>query len=78
MLGSVILTLRNMKKVITKIHLRVGNRDGDAFAIKADDGKCYLVLYAESFHNSEVFEGMGSTEHVEITEAAFVALAASA
>jgi hypothetical protein len=77
-LGSVILTLHDMKKIISKIHLRVGNRDGDAFAIKADDGKCYIVLYAESFHNAEEFEGMGSTEHVEIPEAAFVALVADA
>jgi len=65
---------KHTKRWLTKIYLGAGNRDGDAFAVKTVDGKCYLVVEADTFHNREVFEGMGSTEHVEISQAAFSAL----
>ena len=50
------------------------NRDGRLFVVKADDRKHYLVLEADTYHNPEVFSGMGSTWHMEITEQAFDAL----
>lgn len=62
-------------KEMSRVHLGVGNRDGDAYAVKMSNGKCFLVLQADTYHNEEVFAGMGSTEQVEITTAAFTALA---
>ena len=66
--------------VIEKKVLGVCNRDGEAFAvrIKHPDTESqrlhYLVLEADTFHNDEVFEGMGSTQQVEISEEAYEAL----
>ena len=51
-------------------------RDGELLVCKGDNGAHYLVLRADTFHNSEVFLGLGSTEQREITEEAYVALAA--
>ena len=64
-----------MKSPTNKINLNVGNRDGDAYAVKTEDGKCYLVLEAETLGREGVFAGMGSTDQVEISKAAFDALA---
>lgn len=61
--------------LLAKVELGVGNRDGAAYAVKTTDGKCFLVLDADTYHNAEVFCGMGSTEQVEISKAAFAALA---
>lgn len=61
--------------LLVSVSLGVGNRDGDAYAVKTADGRCFLVLQADTYHNDEVFQGMGSTEHVEISAAAFAALA---
>lgn len=56
------------------VDLGLENRDGRLFAVKADDRKHYLVLEADTYHNPEVFNGMGSTWHIEITEQVFDAL----
>ena len=61
-------------KLSIKIPLGVGNRDGDAYAIKTSDGKYFLVLGADTFNNKETFQGMGSTEQIEISKTAFTAL----
>lgn len=62
-----------MNKPEITIDLNLSNRDGKLFAVKSE-GRYYLVLEGETLHNEEVFPGMGSTEHVEITEDAFNAL----
>lgn len=62
-----------MNKSEITIDLNLSNRDGKLFAVKSE-GRHYLVLEAETCHLQEVFPGMGSTEHVEITEDAFNAL----
>ena len=59
---------------IITVDLGLENRDGKLFAVKADDRKHYLVLEADTYHSSEVFREMVSTEHIEITEQAFDAL----
>ncbi len=61
--------------VIQKIPLHVENRDGKLFAVEAQNGRFYLVLEADTLHNREVFHGMGSTDHIEISTDAFFALA---
>ena len=63
-----------MKKIIQKIDLELGNRDGELYAVEADDGGFYLVLTAETMHLPEKFEGMGSAFRTKITRAAFDAL----
>ena len=57
------------------INLGLRNRDGDIMIGQDDDGKCYLIAEADTYHNREVFHGLGSTEQIEISEAAFDALA---
>lgn len=65
-----------MKNVIKKIDLNVGNRDGDAYAVSADDGKFYLVLDSDTGYGERgIFKGMLDANQVEISEAAFSALA---
>jgi hypothetical protein len=63
------------RTVTSKIDLHVTNRDGSAFAVKTEDGQYFLVLEADTYHNPPQFEGFGSTEHAQISEAAFKALA---
>ena len=65
-----------MKNVIIKIDLSVGNRDGDAYAVSTDDGKFYLVIDSDTDYGERgTFRGMGYTNQVEISGAAFSALA---
>ena len=66
--------MTSKSEVLAKVDLDLGNRDGYLYAVRAGDGKCYLVLEAESFCKDEVFSEMGSTEDVEISRAAFEAL----
>lgn len=63
-----------MKKIIQEINLHLGNRDGDLYAVEADDGGFYLVLTAETMHVEEEFETIGSAFCTEISKAAFHAL----
>ena len=63
-----------MKKITQEINLQLGNRDGELYAVEADDGGFYLVLTAETMHVQEEFETMGSAFCIEITRAAFDAL----
>ena len=63
-----------MIKLVTKIDIGLDNRDGTLFACQDEHRICYLVLEADTLHNEEVFEGMGSTEHKVISEEAFKAL----
>jgi (p)ppGpp synthase/HD superfamily hydrolase len=63
-----------MSKPEITIDLNLSNRDGKLFAVKSE-GRCYLVLEADTLHNDEYFPGMGSTEHIEITGDVFNALA---
>lgn len=67
-----------MLRVAEQISMNLENRDGFIFAVRCEDGRCFLVAEAETFHNDEVFFGMGSTEQNEITVEAFSALKASA
>jgi hypothetical protein len=64
-----------LKAIVRKILLGLSNRDGEIMVVQDDQGKCYLVAEADTFHNAEVFDGLGSTEQIEITQAAFDALA---
>lgn len=65
-----------MKNIIKKIDLHVGNRDGEAYAVSADDGKFYLVIDSNTgYGERNTFKGMGDTNQTEISEAAFSALA---
>ena len=63
-----------MKKIIQKIDLQLGNRDGDLYAVETDGGGFYLVLTAQTMHFQEEFETMGSAFCTEISRAAFDAL----
>ena len=65
---------RAMNKIIRKIDMELGNRDGDLHVVETDDGRFYLVLTAETMHVPEEFDGMGSAFCIEITRAAFDAL----
>lgn len=67
-----------MNALVRKIQLGLSNRDGEIMIGQDADGKCYLIAEAVTFHNAEVFRGLGSTEHIEITKAAFDALANAA
>jgi hypothetical protein len=62
----------NKPEIITDLNL--SNRDGKLFAVKSE-GRYFLVLEGDTLHNAETFPGMGSTEHTEINEDAFNALA---
>jgi len=62
-------------KLAEKISLGLSNRDGEIMIGKGVDGRCYLITEADTYHNEEVFEGLGSTEHIEITAQAFLSLA---
>ena len=64
-----------MKAIVRKILMGLSNRDGEILIAEASDGTCYLVAEADTFHNAETLEGLGSTEEVEISRAAFDALA---
>jgi hypothetical protein len=64
-----------MKALVRKIQLGLSNRDGKIMVGQDTDGKCYLIAEADTFHNEETFFGLGSTEHIEISKAAFDALA---
>jgi len=64
-----------LKAIVRKILLGLSNRDGEIMIVQDDQGNCYLVAEAETFWNAEVFTGLGSTEQIEITQAAFDALA---
>ena len=61
-------------KIIEKKELEIGNRDGGLNLVHAADGKFYLVLEADTLHRKETFDGLGSTENLEISEAAYLAL----
>ena len=63
-----------MKKITQEVNLQLGNRDGDLYAVEADDGGFYLVLTAETMHIQEEFETMGSAFCTEIPRSAFDAL----
>jgi len=63
-----------VKAIVRKVLLGLSNRDGEIMVVQDDQGRCYLVAEADTFHNAEVFNGLGSTEHIEITKAAFDAL----
>ena len=60
-------------EITEKIQLMVSNRDGNAYVVKADDSKCYLVLEADTYHLEPVFNGMKSTDQIEIPEEIFQA-----
>lgn len=64
-----------LKAIVRKILLGLYNRDGEIMIAEADDGTCYLVAEAETFHNAETLQGLGSTEEIEISRDAFDALA---
>jgi len=61
-------------KIIECKTLYLGNRDGEILAAKDEKGICYLIAEAYTFHNEEVFEGYGSTQHIIISEEAYAAL----
>jgi len=67
--------MKTDNRIVRKILLGLSNRDGEIMIVQDDKGRCYLVAQAETFHNAEVFLGLGSTEHIEITQTAFDALA---
>ena len=54
--------------------LGLGNRDGEVSIGITDDEKCYLILGADTLCNDEVFEELGSTEHIEISHGAYTRL----
>jgi hypothetical protein len=56
-----------VKNVVEKKQLAIGNRDGELYKIKDEDGKCWLVLEANTYHCEETFAGLGSTTEVEIS-----------
>lgn len=62
-------------KLAQKIDLGLSNRDGEIMIGKGVDGRCYLIAEADTYRNADVFEGLGSTEHIEITAEAFLSLA---
>lgn len=62
-------------KLAENINLSLSNRDGEIMIGKGVDGRCYLIAEANTHHDTEVFEGLGSTQHIEISEAAFLSLA---
>lgn len=62
-------------RLAEKINLGLSNRDGEIMIGKGVNGRCYLIAEADTYHNTEVFEGLGSTEHIEITAEAFLSLA---
>jgi hypothetical protein len=39
-----------------------------------EQGKCWLIAEADTYHNVERFVGMGSTEDIEISRVAFDAM----
>lgn len=64
-----------MKAIVRKVLLGLSNRDGEILVVEASDGTYYLVAEADTYHNKETLEGLGSTEEIEINRAAFDALA---
>lgn len=62
------------KILLYKEETELYNRDGCLWIVKDEDERCFLVLEANTFHNQEVFEGMGSTQHIEISPEAFTHL----
>lgn len=64
-----------MIALIRKVQLGLHNRDGQIIIGQDDGGRCYLIAEADSYHNPKVFIGLGSTEHIEISQIAFYALA---
>jgi hypothetical protein len=63
------------KTVVHKIPLGLETRDGEIMLVRDDQDQCYLVAEAGTFHNPEVFKGLGSTEQIKITLEAFYELA---
>lgn len=63
-----------MKNITSKIELGIGNRDGDVYAVAADDGKFYLVVTSETGCGELVFNGMRETSQVEISRIVFISL----
>ena len=71
-----IVRLEIMKiTLVEKIELGLSNRDGEIVVGRDTEGTCYLIAEADTYHNEEVFEGLGSTEHIEIAVEAFLSLA---
>jgi len=64
-----------LKRIVHKILLGLVNRDGEIMIGEDDQGICYLIAEAKTFHNEEMFIGFGSTEHIPISREAFDALA---
>jgi len=59
------MKLKEIKK------LGLCNRDGQIMAAKDENGVCYLIVEADTFHNVEYFQGLGSTEHIVISELSY-------
>ena len=72
---SVSHSIGTKKTIVRKISLGLSNRDGEILIAEASDGTCYLVAEADTFGNEETLKGLGSTEEIEISRAAFDALA---
>ena len=63
-----------MKTIVRTVFFGLENRDGEILIAEASDGTFWLVAEAETLHNAETLEGLGSTSEVEISRAAFDAL----
>lgn len=56
-----------MITLIEKKYLHLCNRDGELFIGRDDQGKCYLILEADTFYNEQVFTGYSSTAQISIS-----------
>lgn len=60
--------------LVEKFPLGLESRDGNILIGKAGDGTCFIIAEADTYHNTEVFQGLGSTQYIRISEAAYMAL----
>jgi hypothetical protein len=60
-----------MVTIKRKVLLGLGNRDGGVMVVQDEQGVCYLVVESDSYYTPTVFKGLGSTDQIEITQAAF-------
>lgn len=61
-------------KLAEKIKLPICNRDGDLMIARDYNGKCYMILEANTFHLDGLFEGIESADYLEITPETFLLL----
>lgn len=63
-----------MKALKECFEIGLCNRDGKVMVGKDFDDMCYLIAEADTYHNKEMFIGLGSTEQIKISDRAFDAL----